>query len=152
MNSTDPIHVVCALPERVPFLSFWEPYATLLLGKEKTIETRRFRWKHGLPGWFVLQVAAGIDGSALGGYARRIQLAQERIGSDRFFTRGKAYALVEVVNCEPHTLEHEHAVCFYAEGRFAWRLGRTLFFAEPFALQGCRSLGFVDREKVKRSI
>lgn len=140
------------LPERVPFLSFWEPYATLLLGREKTIETRGFRWKHGLPGWFVLQVAAGIDKLALGVYAQRIQLAQERIGSDRFFTRGKAYALVEVVDCEPLTREHEHAACFYAEGRQAWRLGRTLFFAEPFELRGCQSLAFVDREKVKRAI
>lgn len=134
------------LPERVPCISLWEPYASLVLAGVKTIETRTWPWPYP-PGWLAIHRAKHVDAEALRRLRARLQeggLSEQAIREGL----GAVGGLMYVTGSRPLLPADEHAACFYAPSRYAWPLEKARRFKAPIVMRGPQKIVFLPRERV----
>ena len=139
------------LPERIPCISLWTPYAELVVYGEKTIETRTWPWPYDAS-WLVIHEAKHVDREAERRLAPRIQAMREKHAAlgQRQGGTGQATGLVYVTGCRPLLPADEEAACFYASDppRFAWTLDHSHVFRRPVAMRGPQKFVYLPRETV----
>lgn len=138
------------LPERVPCISLWAPYAELVVYGEKTIETRTWPWPYAAS-WLVIHEAKHVDREAERRLELRIRAMRERHAAWPKAGRGvAATGLVYVAGCRPLLPADEEAACFYASDppRFAWTLDHSHVFRRPVAMRGPQKFVYLPRETV----
>lgn len=144
------------LPERVPCLSLWQPYADLVVAGIKTIETRTWPWPYA-PGWLAIHQAQGTDREAMSRLAVEIARAQGRRDPNGSESRrdqgeGRVLGLVHVTGSRPLLPADETAACFYAPDRYAWPLEKALRFKEPIVMRGPQKFVYLPRERVLEAL
>ncbi len=133
------------LPERIPCVSLWEPYASLVIAGVKTIETRTWPWPYG-PSWLAIHKARHVDQASLRRLDRR--LAEAGIRSEVGAHLGAVGGLVYVTGGRPLLQADEAAACFYAPDRHAWLLAHPHRLAEPIVMRGPQKFVRLQRDAI----
>ncbi len=140
------------LPEKVPCLSFWQPYAQLVIAGVKTLETRNWPWPYP-SGWLVIHEAKHLDRKAALRPREVLSASRDDRAARSDSHGGKAIGIVWVAAPSRQLLpEDEPAACFYEKGRLAWPLERSLSFAEPIVMRGPQKFVFLECRTVLRAL
>jgi len=95
-------------------ISLHQPWATMIAGGVKTIETRRWRTRHRGP----------------------LVICSSKLPAVTGHLCGYALCVVDVVGCRPMTVDDENAACCgLYDGAWAWELV-NLRVLRPFAVRG----------------
>lgn len=138
------------LPDRIPCISLWEPYASLVLAGVKTIETRTWPWPYE-PGWLAIHRAKHVDKEAmlrLQGRLASAGLTEQAIREGL----GSVGGIVYVTGSRPLLTDDEHAACFYAPDRFAWPLEHATRLKAPIVMRGPQKFVYLPRKVVEDAL
>lgn len=138
------------LPERIPCVSLWEPYASLVIAGVKTIETRTWPWPYGRS-WLVIHRAKHVDWASVRRLAVRIGTAGITIAGMQT-GGGTLGGLVCVTGDRLLEVADEEAACFFAPNRRAWLLEQARRFPKPLPMRGPQKIQFIPRETVLRCL
>lgn len=133
------------LPERIPCISLWDPYASLVVAGVKTIETRTWFWPYP-PGWLAIHRAKHVDKEAMA------RLADRMSASGDHGPLGSVIGLVYVTGWRPLVPSDEHAACFYAPDRIAWPIRWPRAFKHPIVMRGPQKFVYLDRAAVEKAL
>lgn len=111
------------LPDRVLCLALDQPYAGLVVGGTKTLETRSWEWPYS-PSWLAVYATRNPDRGAI----RRLGSLAEPHREPTAAILG----LVWIAGCRPMAPGDEAAACFpFEAGRFVWKVGAAHRFPRP---------------------
>lgn len=151
-------------------ITMWEPWATLLVGGEKQVETRPMRTHHRGP--LVIGAAAEINREGIAAVREspvfRVALARifgdpENVTADFLLERlkeraGKLVGLVTVTGCMPtqevlaysKVTEKERRFGNWATGRFAWLCAEHKKLHQPIPWKGKQGFWHVPHSIVEQ--
>ena len=137
-------------------ISLWQPWASLITGGAKKIETRSWPYVGPLPVWLAIHATCTIEPRVKAMLLETRQGRQIRdwletlcgIRSIEALPLGSVVAVARLAACKPTgTLEETHplsemerALGDYRGGRFAWILDRVEFLDRPLPARGAQGL------------